>query len=584
MEIPTELILVLHSVHMEIPEREAIQALPDAWKGLPRTFAVIRPDTMSLAEAAHSHWPSLRDLQKQQFTEVLAPLLQAKQDALVLYFGAAPIPLAIHLGSLFGNWRKVRIALQDHVTNDWSLLLTPSNNAPKTIRIHGLPAATISSKGDVVLRVGTSFTIHANLTAFIPQPLAEIDLGVDPESPDFFTDYAEVSAFIKHYLEVMQGIADHLPQAQYVHLFAAVPVGIAFLLGKHLHPNVNTKIQTYQYKRETGYARAIDITGEASGFVLNEDKKAPLQVLRVELEKHRLEKLNPFIQNLRSERKQPWYMCLKLGKAAPEYFKSGGWANLTPLAETQLPGDRLDISETQGDQFYDDGRWIFPDDFLYPLQKRLAGDRLRRAIRMFWFHEALHHSQHNLTSLAALAIGGFPKVVEEADYQADVYAMLHEFAYSTLFHAKDCENIPAFFGVLVHDALETMWAFDDSAPTGEMQVRRFNRYMIWHYQAVRLSAPTCKSLSDVLRILTTKPVIELSGLKTIANANSRVFYQFLPLQPERLELATFIDNKVARQARHPDSFQLEKLIEGCRQRDSAPILNMLKIYRDRTRT
>lgn len=583
METPHEIIIVLHSVHKEIPEREAIQALPDAWKALPRHFAIIRPDSMSLAESEYSHWPSLRDLQKQQFSEVLAPLLQAKEEALVLYFGAAPIPLAIHLGSLLGNWRKVRIAVQDHVSNDWSLLLAPSGAAPKAITHRGLPTTTAGGTGDVVMRVATSYTIHADSTNFIQHPLAEIELNADPESPDFFADYVEVTDLVKHYLEAMQGIADHLPQAKSVHLFASVPVGIAFLLGKHLNPNVNIKLQTYQYKRERGYMPAFSIPEETERTTLTLEEKAEIQSLRVELEAHRRENINPFIQNLIIERKKPWFHSLKLGRTADTYLAGEFWGRLKPLAETQLPSDRLDLTQTQGDQFYDDGRWIFPDDFLHPLRKRLSGPRLFRAIRMFWFHEALHHSQHHMSSLAALAIGGFPKVVEEADYQADVYAMLHEYAYSILFHAKDCEDVPAFFEGLIRDSLETMWAFDDSAPHSEMQVRRFNRYMIWHYQAVRISDATCKTLADVVQILTTKPVIELSGLKIIANHNGRVLYQFVPLKPEQLELATFIDNKVARQARQADSFPLEKLIQGCRERDSRPILEVLKIYRDRTR-
>lgn len=581
METPQEIILLLHGIHKEIPEREAIHALPDPWKALPRHVVVIRPDSFSLSEAGQSYWPGLMDIQKQQFEEVLAPLLAEKNEALILYFGAAPIPLSIHLGSLIGNWRKVRIALQDHVSNDWMLLLPEKDTPSQAITIKGLTEAPLGGQGDVVLRIATSYAIQPHQTDFVQLPLRTIDIAANAESPDLFTDFAVVSELVKHYLEALQCVTDHMSQARLIHLFAAVPVGIAFLLGKHINPNVVAKIQTYQFKSDTGYTPAFTIPGTPAAAQLSVEEAERIQQLRFALEQHRAEKLNPYIQNIDLPAKQGWYGFLKLTKAETAYFQGEFWAKLTPLPQTQLPGSRLDTSRTLGDQFYDEGKWIFPDAFLHPLSQRIEADTMFRAIRMFWFHETLHHSLHRLTSLAALAIGAFPKVVEEADYQADVYAMLHEYGYARLHHAQEVSDVADFFGRMVHTALETMWAFDASAPSNEMQVRRFNRYMIWHYQAVRLSDPSCKTLAHVLRILTTKPIIELAGLRTLATSNGRVVYSFANLQPAKLELSLFLDNRVARQSRHADGLPLEDLVAGCRARDSGPILTVLRTFRDR---
>lgn len=581
METPQEIILLLHGIHKDIPEREAINALPDAWKALPRQVVVIRPDSFSLHEASQSHWPELMGIQKQQFDEVLAPLLAEKREALILYFGAAPIPLSIHLGSLIGNWRKVRIALLDHVSNDWRLLLPEKDTPSQAITIKGLTDTPLGGQGDVVLRIATSYAIKPQQTDFVPSPLRTIDIEAVAESPDLFSDFGVVNELLRHYLEALQCIIDHMSQARLIHLFAAVPVGIAFLLGKHINPNVVAKIQTYQFKSDTGYTPAFSIPDTPAAAQLSVEEVARIQQLRFALEQHRSEKLNPYIHHFDLPAKQGWYGFLKLTKAETAYFQGEFWSKLTPLPLTQLPGSRLDASRTQGDQFYDEGRWIFPDSFLHPLSQRMDQDTMLRAIRMFWFHETLHHSLHRLTSLAAVAIGGFPKVVEEADYQADVYAMLHEYGYARLHHAQEVSDVAAFFGRMVHTALETMWAFDASAPSNEMQVRRFNRYMIWHYQAVRLSDPSCKTLGDVLRILTTKPIIELAGLRTLATSNGRVVYSFANVQPAKLELSLFLDNRVARQSRHADSLPLEQLILGCRSRNSAPILTVLRTFRDR---
>ena len=58
-----------------------------------------------------------------------------------------------------------------------------------------------------------------------------------------------------------------------------------------------------------------------------------------------------------------------------------------------------------------------------------------QAGRLFLFHEALHYSSegHRLTSEVANGIGQFPKVIEEADYQAKVWALPSEYKYCSLY-------------------------------------------------------------------------------------------------------------------------------------------------------
>jgi hypothetical protein len=47
---------------------------------------------------------------------------------------------------------------------------------------------------------------------------------------------------------------------------------------------------------------------------------------------------------------------------------------------------------------------------------------------MFLLHEGVHLATHRLSRETSVQVGRLPKVLEAVDYEADVWAMLHEFA------------------------------------------------------------------------------------------------------------------------------------------------------------
>jgi len=64
---------------------------------------------------------------------------------------------------------------------------------------------------------------------------------------------------------------------------------------------------------------------------------------------------------------------------------------------------------------------------IHGLNRRLTNTKdVDRAIRVVLIHEGLHYYQHNLSQVTVEGIGRFPKIVEDADYQADIYAILYE--------------------------------------------------------------------------------------------------------------------------------------------------------------
>ena len=131
---------------------------------------------------------------------------------------------------------------------------------------------------------------------------------------------------------------------------------------------------------------------------------------------------------------------------------------------------------------------------------------------MLLLHEALHHGSQGLTEATAQLIRHAPKVLEEVDYLADIWAMLHEFVFSRLLSA-DWNTQRLGLLQIIETAVGTMWAFDTDRELGVLEVRRVNRYLIWYAQLGRLERVS--TIADALSVLATKPVIEIVGPDTV---------------------------------------------------------------------
>ena len=171
-------------------------------------------------------------------------------------------------------------------------------------------------------------------------------------------------------------------------------------------------------------------------------------------------------------------------------------------------------------------------------------------------------------------IGSFPKVLELADYQSDVYAILNEYGYQRT--SEEIDNPREFFKETIETAIETMWSFDDLGyPLIQIQVRRLNRYLIWHWQLIRIEKSK-GSLDEIVKILEERPHIELSGLKT-KEENGRFYFELEQNQNFPLELAIFYKNSVIRRG-STSHFKIEDIIDGIENMKSDKILAELRRF------
>jgi len=566
-------ILLSHSVHEAIGDAEALAAFPEP--PVPCIPIKIEPDRVPLHAMLTADWTDLRRKQEHLFNTRVVTALEQNAQCEVAYFGLAPVPLAIHLGYLTGRWRQSRVFQRNHHDRDWKWRATDLSLHGDMV--NGLPQDVVYSDDDVVVRLSVTAKVDSKETAKVVSSVATaIDISVASPGEDNIKSVSDLEAIAAAFKGVLDRLTTHRPKARAIHVFAAVPCGLAYRLGTLISATQHAKIQTYQYIHgaEPKHRRAILLGGpaERTAEPSAEDRKVAHDTRQAWSED--LLKVTAWSRELRDDAQ--WFSSIR----APSASWTGSWPRLASMPNTLLSNCAIDLDAhaVEGGFSYDQvrQRWIVSDDLILSMRRRPAlHTALVRAGRMLFFHEALHATTHNLTEATAPTIRRFPKVLEEVDYQADVWAMMHESAFSR-------SESPSDFLQIVKTAIETMWAFDDViGELDRMEIRRINRYLIWYWQYLRLEC--CKSLEEVSVVLARKPVIELSGPQVYCDGD-RVFCDLREPCVCPLELAVLlVDNGIVR---HGDSgaTQLRSLLEGLRKRDGEQIRMVLKSVFDQHRS
>jgi hypothetical protein len=278
-----------------------------------------------------------------------------------------------------------------------------------------------------------------------------------------------------------------------------------------------------------------------------------------------------------------WLEFVLSDPAAYENLKLPPWTELVPIS----PATRSDATVDQETRTVEDGfrfdrtkkAWQLGDDLLAAIAKAFpVEEEQARAARMLLLHEGIH-DRHRLVSATGPLIGLFPKIVEEVDYQADVWAMLHEYRLAKQSAAQI--DARAFFLRQIRIVTRTLWAFDAGvSPLREIQVRRLNRYLIWYWQFLRIE--DVGDLAGVAGVLSRRPLLEITGPSVVARGG-RVYYQLEPKHVHGLELAVLHDNAVHRLG-VTGSLRLLELVDGLRTRDGERVKEVLRAAFEQLRT
>ncbi|RKH04690.1 SAVED domain-containing protein [Corallococcus carmarthensis] len=583
---PAGLILLSHPEQRPITPLEAVQALPPSAMSLPRVTVEIDMADAAQQAIRSRDWSAAHRTLEQLFKDQLEPQLKQYPGYRVVYLGSSSIPLTLYLGARVHTWRQIEVIPHHHVHRTWGWHSEPGSPAARLAPMR-LPTERDRTPGEAVIRVSTSHVVDPQMTRrVVPTPMVEIDIALEQPSEDAFSTPDEMQAVASAFRQALDVLGDQFTGVQRVHLFASVQPGMAFLLGAQISPTMHPAIQTYQYTRSQEQG-----TFHAPAILLNQPpppERIPLTdeaIRRAQVDREQLaadlERMKGFATT--ASRISSSWLAQVLGPKEGTAGVAPHWTHLPTLGETPLHNASVDLdSRTVPDSFTfsQRGAWQLDDVWLDQLARRLADAPSRQqALRLLVLHEFAHRGPQALTRSSSREIGRFPKVLEEVDYQADVWAMLHEYALTSLHHPREAADVRAFFMNMVLIATNTMWAFDDSGPPPvEFQVRRLNRYLIWYWQYLLLErgagAGRETPLDFVLGLLTHRPVIELAG-PNVHTHDERVYFALDHAHLNIPELAIYHQGRLFRHGARAD-FSLTELMARVRARDGEGILSVLR--------
>ncbi len=585
--LPSGLILLSQPEQLRITPKDMSDALPEAYKGLPR-----RDVDLDMAETARQaiqsrDWSTAQRTLEEKFRAELAPLLKRHSDYRVVYFGSSSIPLTVLLGFHLETWQQVEVIPHHHALRKWSWV-SESSKPPFGLKQVKLPDFNDRTPGEAVIRVSTSHLVNTQATRrVVPDALVEIDIELEHPAEDAFSRLEEMQEVARAFREALDVIGDRFENIRRVHLFASVQPGMALLLGAQISQTMHPSVQTYQYARnkedEPYHLPAILVNGPVvpEPLPLTEEEAARAQKDREQLARD-VERMQSLASQPQPASTGNWLTDL-LGRRDGHPDFSTHWLHLPALRQTPV-SNTVDVETRRVEESFrldaSIEAWQVDDHWLARLAKRLPEEAKRqRALRMLVLHELAHRGPQALTSRSSREIGRFPKVVEEIDYHADVWGMLHEYALTRTLSAKEVADPRKFFMGLVEVATETMWAFNDGGPPlREIQIRRLNRYLIWYWQYLLLERGAGHgretTLDFVLSLLAQRPIIELAGPPVIPR-DERVFFELDSARVRDPELGIYHAGQLYRHGSRSD-FSIQQLLQGVLERNGKKILEVLR--------
>jgi hypothetical protein len=581
-------VIIKHQIFGEITDAEVLEQLPKSGATPIYKIFDIKREIIPMENVHQLDSVEYRIYQKNVIDTEIKPFLRAHPDYKVLYFGTATIPIALHLGYCFGSWKDVDVYLLHREKMKWNWSDDDENAALPTDV--SFVKEEFTGPLDVIYKMEATYLIvEDELKSVVESPSKIISVKLETIGKDVFRNQEQLKAFAHQFSLGIDSISNYLPNVDKIHLFPTVPVGLAFLMGTKINPLITKPIVTYQFNaRNTPKHEKILIlqeTGQREANITEDDQKL-IDQIKVSLKEELANKIAVYSATKMEEKAKykpsvNWIQLVLPGGKYDE-MERGFWKSVKDIADTVLGSSTFSMAtDKANDGFYisEQNEWQIQDRFIFNIINRLDRDqnKILRALRMFIFHEAIHVHQR-LTNYTATNIGRFPRVLEEVDYVADVWAMIHEFAFSKTYYNAETKDEKTFFMHMINIASKTMWAFDDLDPnTEEMQIRRVNRYLFWYWNYLMIEDRSCKNLEDIVAILANKPLLEIRGLDIRAQSQ-RTIFRLNGFKIEDLEMAYLDINGQIRRASNAAGFQINEVVKGFIERDGQKILDQLKSW------
>jgi hypothetical protein len=224
--------------------------------------------------------------------------------------------------------------------------------------------------------------------------------------------------------------------------------------------------------------------------------------------------------------------------------------------------------------------------FRFESMKKDYSTKLSIATCLYVLHEAIHKI-HNLDCNSVEGIGNFPRIVEEADYQADSIAILSELAYQIFTEGGlieyDTNKLVNSLCDIIEIAIETTFSFNPIQEELKLiQVRRVNRYLIWFFHYFKLKNYLLENLNaeqvleKILIQFSCKPLIEITGPAIRSNRESnRTFYDLDSIKHQEEVAILKINNEIIRMGK-TQSINFNELYGGMKKSDFQAMFSFMQ--------
>lgn len=242
-----KILIIAHIIHREIIEEECKSVVLREWPEAEVSFVEVRPygRLKPLGERIQD-WVMLKEKQKLIFEKFLQPCLST--GTTIAYFATAPIPVMLHLGSLLHDYYKVQAFTYHRVDKSW-YLNKPRKNENKVFKNYRYPVCKDESNGNIIIRLSVSALIEVETTQIFDQTdIQEVDISLENIGLDALDTQESLHRYTDTFINLLQEINKNYPNAQ-IHLFAALPTGLSFLITSKITPTMQASLQTYQYQQ-----------------------------------------------------------------------------------------------------------------------------------------------------------------------------------------------------------------------------------------------------------------------------------------------------------------------------------------------
>lgn len=209
--------------------------------------AEVAPVRASLGELGGLDWAGALAAQERLFEERLREQIPRRER--LAYFGFAPIPLALHLGYRVERTRTIDVYQRHHRREDWCWSpALPGPDRRARLAPLRLPERGTTEAGPLVIRVSTSHRIDARLTeGVVPRSLASVDVALEEPHEDALATREILGEVVEAFSDALARLNWLFPRASEVHLFMAVPTGLAFRIGTQINPTIYPPVVGYQF-------------------------------------------------------------------------------------------------------------------------------------------------------------------------------------------------------------------------------------------------------------------------------------------------------------------------------------------------